>query len=181
MLLGALGGPPANLGGTELAGARFLVLEELPTVTNRSRPSRPPSDGSRRPAPDWTARRLPVDGGPGAGADRGRRGGLRVWRNAIEPRRTRCSGPHPRPLPAVGTRAADYVGALRELDRQRARLARGDGRIRRDPLSTGTCRLERLFADPDYYIANLLALRNPNLANLLGLSSLTLPAESRAA
>ena len=38
-------------------------------------------------------------------------------------------------------------------------------------------KLERLLAEPDHYAAeNLLALRNTNLANLLGLCALTLPA-----
>ena len=36
--------------------------------------------------------------------------------------------------------------------------------------------VERLLADPDHFAAeNLLALRNPGLANLLGLCALTLP------
>ena len=36
--------------------------------------------------------------------------------------------------------------------------------------------VERLLADPDLFATeNLLALRNPNLANLLGLCALTLP------
>ncbi len=75
--------------------------------------------------------------------------------------------------------AADYVAALRALDRERAawrEAVAGYDAVLLPTTANLPPKLDRLLADPAYYTTeNLLALRNPNLANLLGLCALTIP------
>ena len=75
--------------------------------------------------------------------------------------------------------AADYVAALRALDGQRAAwraATAGYDAVLLPTTANLPPNVERLLADPAHFAAeNLLALRNPTLANLLGLCALTLP------
>jgi aspartyl-tRNA(Asn)/glutamyl-tRNA(Gln) amidotransferase subunit A len=188
MLFAALdGGPATDLAGTDLAGAHFLLLED-PVVL-------PTRDGPREAFEAAVARLANA----GARLDRGLPGSIPaalavwpvvagaeaygVWRKEIEARpdlmfalirdRFRAGG---------GTLAVDYVAALRELDIQRAAWCAATAAYDAILLPT-TANLppnvDRLLAEPDHYISeNLLALRNPNIANLLGLCGLTIPAGS---
>ena len=74
---------------------------------------------------------------------------------------------------------ADYVAGLRALDGERAAWAAataGYDAVLMPTTANLPPDVERLLADPALYAAeNLLALRNPTLANLLGLCALTLP------
>ena len=75
--------------------------------------------------------------------------------------------------------AADYVAALRALDGERAAwraATAGYDAVLMPTTANLPPDVARLLADPGYYAAeNLLALRNPTLANLLGLCALTVP------
>ena len=184
LLLGALGGPTPDLDGAGLGGARFLVLEDAAALPTRAEPlaafeaalGRIEAAGAslaRAPIPAIAAT-LALAPTVIVGEAYG------VWRDAIE------AGPdqmfalvRDRFRGGATVSAADFVGGLRALDRQRAawrEATAGYDAVLCPTTASLPPDVERLYADPAFYVAeNLLALRNPGLANLLGLCSLTLP------
>ena len=103
-----------------------------------------------------------------------------VWREAIEARPELMFAPiRDRFRAGAATTGADYVAGLRALDRERvawAAATAGYDAVLMPTTANLPPDVERLLSDPALYAAeNLLALRNPTLANLLGLCALTLP------
>jgi aspartyl-tRNA(Asn)/glutamyl-tRNA(Gln) amidotransferase subunit A len=78
-----------------------------------------------------------------------------------------------------GFSGPDYVAAWETVDRCRACHARAAARFDALVLPTAPImppKLTRLIEESDYYVkSNLMTLRNTRIANLLGLSALTLP------
>jgi aspartyl-tRNA(Asn)/glutamyl-tRNA(Gln) amidotransferase subunit A len=186
LLLGIMEGRPApDLRGAELRGARLLVLETVALDGLRPDPAA---------AFDRSVARLGAAGariGQLAAPEVTEAMGLAallftaeayaIWRDTIE------SAPQkmfPRILErfrsGAGFTAADYVAGWRRLRALRRiwadRVAGADAVI----LPTAPIlppQANRLMTDDAYYVAeNLLALRNTRIANLLGLSAVTLPA-----
>jgi aspartyl-tRNA(Asn)/glutamyl-tRNA(Gln) amidotransferase subunit A len=185
LLLGALSGEPApDVSGATLDCARLLVLDDEALLPVRDAPraafeaavARLAAAGARvergLPAPVAAVMKLwPTIGGPEA---------YGVWRETIEANPDVMFPPvRDRFRLGAGIAAVDYVAALRSLDRERRAWAAATGGYDA-VLLPATANLppvvERLLADLDLYASeNLLALRNPNLANLLGLCALALP------
>ncbi len=184
LLLAALGGPTIDLGGASLGRASLLVLDDPDALPTRDEPAaafeaavtRLAAAGARVtrarvPAVAEALRLWPTVAAPEA---------YGVWRDAIEAQpdlmfdrvRERFRG-------GRDILAADYVAALRALDG--ARAAWGAATAAYDAVLLPTTAnlpptVERLYAEPAHFTAeNLLALRNPGLANLLGLPAVTLP------
>ncbi len=184
LLLSALGGPTVDLAGSGIGGAALLVLEDADVLPTREEPAAAFEAAlawlaaagakitrARVPAVAEALRLWPTVAAPEAYA---------VWRDTIEARPglmfdrilARFRG-------GRDVLAADYVAALRDLDVTRAAWAQATAAWDAVLLPT-TANLppsvERLLADADHFTAeNLLALRNPGLANLLGLPAVTLP------
>jgi aspartyl-tRNA(Asn)/glutamyl-tRNA(Gln) amidotransferase subunit A len=103
-----------------------------------------------------------------------------VWRDTIEANPDAMYAPiRDRFRLGAGIAAADYVAALRTLERARAAwhdAVAGYDAVLLPTTANLPSKLDRLLEDPNYFATeNLLALRNPNVANLLGLTALTLP------
>jgi aspartyl-tRNA(Asn)/glutamyl-tRNA(Gln) amidotransferase subunit A len=184
LLLAALGGPTVDLAGAGLRGARFLALEDPATLPTRDAPhaafeaalARLAAAGARvdrgpvaAVAP--TLALFPAVAAPEA---------YGVWREAIEANPdVMFARIRDRFRAGAAIAAADHVAALRALDGQRRAWA--DATAGYDAVLMPTTAnlppdVERMLAEPPLYAAeNLLALRNPTLANLLGLCALTLP------
>jgi aspartyl-tRNA(Asn)/glutamyl-tRNA(Gln) amidotransferase subunit A len=183
-LLAALGGPAVDLAGAGLGGARFLALEDPATLPTRDAPAaafeaalaRLAAAGARvergpLAAVAPTLALFPVVAGGEAYA---------VWREAIEANPDAMFAPiRDRFRAGAAIAAADHVAGLRALDAQRrgwTDAAAGYDAVLMPTTANLPPDVERLLADPALYAAeNLLALRNPTLANLLGLCALTLP------
>lgn len=190
LLLAALGGPATDLAGSGVGGAALLVLDDPEVLPVREGPAE-----VFEAAVAWLAaagakvtrgtvpvvadalRLWPTVAAPEAYA---------VWRETIEAAPERM---YPRILERFrGGRdilAADYVAAVRALDIVRATW-RAETAAYDAVLLPTTANLppnvERLLADADHFTAeNLLALRNPGLANLLGLPAVTLPSGTPSA
>lgn len=186
LLLGALSGDPApDLAETTLAGTRLFVLDDAALLPCRDEP---------RAAFEAAAERLAT---AGARLERGTppaelaavprlwptvaAEAYGVWRDTIEANPDVMFPPiRDRFRLGAAITAADYVAALCALDRTRAAwraATAGYDAVLLPTTASLPPKLERLLAEPDHYAAeNLLALRNTNLANLLGLCALTLPA-----
>jgi aspartyl-tRNA(Asn)/glutamyl-tRNA(Gln) amidotransferase subunit A len=186
LLLGIMEGRPApDLRGAQLRGARLLLLETVALDGLRSDPAaafdrsvaRLGAAGARieqLAAPEVTE-------AMGLAALLFTAEAYAIWRDTIEAAPQKM---FPRILErfrsGAGFTAADYVAGwrrLRELRRIWAdRVAGADAVI----LPTAPIlppQANRLMTDDAYYVAeNLLALRNTRIANLLGLSAVTLPA-----
>jgi aspartyl-tRNA(Asn)/glutamyl-tRNA(Gln) amidotransferase subunit A len=183
-LLAALGGPTVDLAGAGLRNARFLALEDPATLPTRDTP---------QAAFEAALARLAA---AGARVDRGKVAAVAptlalfpvvaggeaygVWRDTIEKNPDVMFPPIRDRFRAGGAiTAADHVAGLRALDRERRAwtdAAAGYDAVLMPTTANLPPNVERLLADPDLYAAeNLLALRNPTLANLLGLCALTLP------
>ena len=186
LLLGIMEGRPApDLRGAELRGARLLVLETVALDGLRPDPAA---------AFDRSVARLGAAGariGQLAAPEVTEAMGLAallftaeayaIWRDTIEAAPQKM---FPRILErfrsGAGFTAADYVAGWRRLRALRRiwadRVAGADAVI----LPTAPIlppQANRLMTDDAYYVAeNLLALRNTRIANLLGLSAVTLPA-----
>ena len=186
LLLGIMEGRPApDLRGAELRGARLLVLETVALDGLRPDPAA---------AFDRSVARLGAAGariGQLAAPEVTEAMGLAallftaeayaIWRDTIEAAPQKM---FPRILErfrsGAGFTAADYVAGWRRLRALRRiwadRVAGADAVI----LPTAPIlppNANRLMTDDAYYVAeNLLALRNTRIANLLGLSAVTLPA-----
>ncbi len=186
LLLGIMEGRPApDLRGAELRGARLLVLETVALDGLRPDPAA---------AFDRSVARLGAAGariGQLAAPEVTEAMGLAallftaeayaIWRDTIEAAPQKM---FPRILErfrsGAGFTAADYVAGWRRLRALRRiwadRVAGADAVI----LPTAPIlppHANRLMTDDAYYVAeNLLALRNTRIANLLGLSAVTLPA-----
>jgi aspartyl-tRNA(Asn)/glutamyl-tRNA(Gln) amidotransferase subunit A len=185
LLLGALEGrPSADLTGARIGRARLLILEDPEVLPTRDAPraafeaavERLVASGARierggRPAIAAALSLFPtVAGGEAYG----------IWRDTIEARPEAMFRPiRERFRSGAGVSAADYVAALRELDRQRAAWRASTSAFDAVLLPTTANlppNLESLLANSDFFAAeNLLALRNAGLANLLDLCALTLP------
>jgi aspartyl-tRNA(Asn)/glutamyl-tRNA(Gln) amidotransferase subunit A len=186
LLLGIMEGRPApDLRGAQLRGARLLLLETVALDGLRPDPAaafdrsvaRLGAAGARieqLAAPEVTE-------AMGLAALLFTAEAYAIWRDTIEAAPQKM---FPRILErfrsGAGFTAADYVAGwrrLRELRRIWAdRVAGADAVI----LPTAPIlppQANRLMTDDAYYVAeNLLALRNTRIANLLGLSAVTLPA-----
>ena len=186
LLLGIMEGYPApDLRGAELRGTRLLVLETVALDGLRPDPAA---------AFDRSVARLGAAGariGQLAAPEVTEAMGLAallftaeayaIWRDTIEAAPQKM---FPRILErfrsGAGFTAADYVAGWRRLRALRRiwadRVAGADAVI----LPTAPIlppHANRLMTDDAYYVAeNLLALRNTRIANLLGLSAVTLPA-----
>ena len=186
LLLGIMEGRPApDLRGAELRGARLLLLETVALDGLRPDPAaafdrsvaRLGAAGARieqLAAPEVTE-------AMGLAALLFTAEAYAIWRDTIEAAPQKM---FPRILErfrsGAGFTAADYVAGWRRLRALRRiwadRVAGADAVI----LPTAPIlppQANRLMTDDAYYVAeNLLALRNTRIANLLGLSAVTLPA-----
>ena len=184
LLLAALGGPASDLAGADVRGRQFLAPEDPETLPTRDAPriafeaalARIEAAGAqivRTPVAAIAATLALFPTVAGAEA-------YGVWREAIEANPDAMFAPiRDRFQAAARISGADYAAALRDLDGQRN--AWRDATAGYDAVLMPTTanlppEVGRLLADPDHYAAeNILALRNPTLANLLGLCALTLP------
>jgi len=186
LLLGIMEGRPApDLRGAQLRGARLLLLETVALDGLRPDPAaafdrsvaRLGAAGARieqLAAPEVTE-------AMGLAALLFTAEAYAIWRDTIEAAPQKM---FPRILErfrsGAGFTAADYVAGWRRLRALRRiwadRVAGADAVI----LPTAPIlppQANRLMTDDAYYVAeNLLALRNTRIANLLGLSAVTLPA-----
>ena len=186
LLLGIMEGRPApDLRGAQLRGARLLLLETVALDGLRPDPAaafdrsvaRLGAAGARieqLAAPEVTE-------AMGLAALLFTAEAYAIWRDTIEAAPQKM---FPRILERFrsgsGFTAADYVAGWRRLRALRRiwadRVAGADAVI----LPTAPIlppQANRLMTDDAYYVAeNLLALRNTRIANLLGLSAVTLPA-----
>jgi aspartyl-tRNA(Asn)/glutamyl-tRNA(Gln) amidotransferase subunit A len=184
LLLAALGGPAVDLAGTGLRGSRFLVLEDPQTLPTRDAPQAAFETALARLAAAGAA----IDRGPVAAVAPtlalfptiAAPEAYGVWRATIEANPDVMFAPiRDRFRAGAATSGADYVAGLRALDEQRAAWTAATADY--DAVLMPTTAdlppdVERLLADPTLYAAeNLLALRNPTLANLLGLCALSVP------
>jgi aspartyl-tRNA(Asn)/glutamyl-tRNA(Gln) amidotransferase subunit A len=185
LLLAALGGPAVDLGGAGVGGASFLVLDDADVLPTRDEPAAAfeaaiawlEAAGARitratPPAVAEVLRLWPTVAAPEA---------YGVWRETIEARpQLMFSRVLDRFRGGRDILAADYVVALRALDATRAAWRAATAAYDAVLLPTTANlppNLERLLAEADHFTSeNLLALRNPGLANLLGLPAVTLPA-----
>ena len=189
LLLAALGGPRRRPRRRRRSrGARLLVLEDPRALPTRDAPqaafeaalARLAAAGARhRPRPGRRRRRRRSRSAPTVAGGRGLRR-LARRRSRRNPERDVRADPRPLPRRRRASPPPTTSPRLRAARRAARRLARGDRRLRRGAAADRppTCRpnVERLLADPGLFAAeNLLALRNPTLANLLGLCALTLP------
>lgn len=185
LILAALAGEPApDLAGASLAGTRFLVLDDPALLPARAAPQAAFEAAAERLAAAGAALEpgLPAQAAEAmrlwptiAGAE-----AYGVWRETIEARPELMFPPiRERFRLGAGIAAHDFVAALAALDRARAgwavALASYDAALLPTTANLPP-RLDRLLAEPEHFAAeNLLALRNPNLANLLGLCAISLP------
>ena len=185
LLLALLEGrKPADLTGTSLAGARLLVLETLALDDLRDGPARGFDDAlarlttagaqiTRLTAPEVTeAMQL---AGPLFTAE-----AYGIWGPTIEAAPDKMFARIlERFRSGAKVKASDYVAGWRRLAVLRqtfaARSAGCDAVILpTSPILPPNAR--RLLVDQDYFVtANLLALRNTRIANMLNLCALTLP------
>lgn len=185
LLFSALGGPERlDLGGSRIAGMRLLLLDDPSALPTRAQPQAALDAAAERLAMAGAALvRRPVEAvgrvlslwptvaGPEA---------YGVWRDAIEADPDRMWPPIRDRFRAGGAASgAEHVAALRALATERAAWMEATSGFDAVVMPT-TANLpppvDSLLADPAYFASeNLLALRNPGLANLLGLCALTLP------
>ena len=178
------GGKAADLDGASLHGTRLLVLETLALDDLRDRPAQGFDDAiarlgragaqiSRLVAPEVTEA-MDLAGALFTAEAYG------IWGPTIEAAPDKM---FPRILERFRTgakiKAADYIAAWRKLEALRqtwaARTAGYDAvLLPTSPILPPNAK--RLMVDQDYYVtANLLALRNTRIANMLDLCALTLP------
>jgi aspartyl-tRNA(Asn)/glutamyl-tRNA(Gln) amidotransferase subunit A len=185
LMLAALAGAAApDLAGASLADARLLVLDDPEVLPVRDGPRAAFEAAAERLAAAGARleRRMPPEVAAVfelwptvAGAE-----AYGVWRDAIEANPDAMFAPiRDRFRLGAGIAAADYVAALRALHRERDAwrdAVAGYDAVLLPTTASLPPNVEQLLADPAYYAAeNLVALRNPNVANLLGLCALTLP------
>jgi len=184
LLLAAIGGPTCDLRGSRLQGLRLLALEDAATLPVREAP-RQAFEGAVETLAGAGARiaRGAVDAVPGvlalwptvAGGE-----AYGVWREAIEARPEAMYPPiRDRFRAGAGVSAADYVRALHGLGRERRRwyaATAGYDAVLAPTVANLPPNTAAALADPAHFAAeNILALRNPTIASLLGLCALTLP------
>ncbi|MFO1142177.1 MAG: amidase, partial [Amaricoccus sp.] len=184
LLLGALADAPApDLAGTSLREVRILALEDQGVLPTREGPARAASAALGRLA-DAGAR---VEAGaPAVVADVNAllpavaAGAWRTWGAAIEANPEVMFAPIRERFRGGASRTdAEYAAALQALDRARTAWSAATAGFDAVALPT-TANLppeaNAVLADHGLFAAeNLLALRNANLANLLGLCAITLP------
>jgi aspartyl-tRNA(Asn)/glutamyl-tRNA(Gln) amidotransferase subunit A len=185
LLLAALeGGTPADLTGASLSGLRFLALEGAPLVDAEPQVIQA-YDGA---VELLSAAGATVDSRPLADVDRVldlsplvfASEAYGIWKDAIEANpeamfhqvRERFRG-------GAAVSAPEYIAAWRQIEAHRAAYLAATAGY--DAVILPTCpilppNVDRLNTDNAYFIhANLMALRNTRVANLLGLCALTLP------
>ena len=185
LLLAALQGKqPADLSGATLTGTRFAVLETIALDDLRDRPARAFEDAQARLSRQGA--RIERITAPEVAEAIGLAGLLftaeayGIWRDTIEKAPEKM---FPRILErfrsGANFAAMDYVAGWRRLTEIRAQWA--DRVAGFDAVLLPTSPIlppdaNRLMTDDTYYVAeNLLALRNTRIANLMGVTSLTLP------
>jgi aspartyl-tRNA(Asn)/glutamyl-tRNA(Gln) amidotransferase subunit A len=184
-LLAALQGErPAELGGSTLSGKTLAVLETVALDVLRDRPTKGFDDAVARLARAGariTRIKAPeVAEAMGLSAILFTAEAYGIWRDTIE------KEPH-KMFPRILERfrsgadftATDYVAAWRRLHRIRAIWGNRAEVFDAVILPTSPIlppEADRLMTDDAYYVTeNLLALRNTRIANLLGVTALTLP------
>lgn len=184
LLLEAMGGPQADLGGATLAGVRLAVLETVALDDMRDRPLKGFEDALDRLARAGARiQRLAL---PEVAEAMGLAGVLftpeayAIWRESIERAPEKM---FPRILErfrsGAGIPATDYIAAWRRLEAIRClwsdRVAGFDAvLLPSSPILPPDA--NRLLTDDAYYVTeNLLALRNTRIGNLMGGCALSLP------
>ena len=185
LLFAALAGEPAaDLVGATLEDMRLLVLDDPAILPVRDAPRTAFEAAADRlgvaGARIETALPAPVPAVLELFATIAPAEAYGVWRDQIEANPESMFPPiRDRFRLGAGIAAADYVAALRILERERAawrEATAGYDAVLLPTTANLPPTLDRLLADPAYFAAeNLLALRNPNLANLLGLCAVTIP------
>lgn len=184
MLYAAMGGPGVDLNGASLEGCRFLVLETLllDGVEDASASGfaasldRLAQAGATIERRDWPALTEAYEmSGPLYAAD-----GWSYWAPMVEARGEVMFDRIRERVSAGGeVGAAHYLASwrrLRALRQDYAALTAGFDAVLCPTVAILPPKVAPLLTDADAYVtANLMALRNTRLANLMGLSSLTLP------
>lgn len=184
LLLQAMGGPQADLGGATLAGVRLAVLETVALDDMRDRPLKGFEDALARLARAGARiHRLVL---PEVAEAMGLAGVLftpeayAIWRETIERAPEKMfSRILERFRSGAGVAATDYIAAWRRLEEIRHlwsdRVAGFDAvLLPSSPVLPPDA--NRLMTDDAYYVTeNLLALRNTRIGNLMGGCALTLP------
>ncbi|MEZ5911229.1 MAG: amidase family protein [Paracoccaceae bacterium] len=185
LVLAALeGGAAADLAGSELRGARLLVLETLGTEDLRPEVERGFDDAVARlqkAGAQVTAGRIDeVEAAMGLSGILFATEAYGTWGETIEKAPEKMFPPVlERFRGGAHFRGADYVAAWQKLDRLRMTWAEKTAAYDAVILPTAPILppdAERLLSDQDYFVTeNLLALRNTRIGNLFGLAALTLP------
>lgn len=184
LILQALGGPQADLGGATLAGVRLAVLETVALDDMRDRPLKGFEDAlARLTRAGARIERLAL---PEVTEAMGLAGVLftpeayAIWRETIERAPEKMfSRILERFRSGAAILATDYVAAWRRLEAIRRlwsdRVAGYDAvLLPSSPILPPDA--NRLMTDDAYYVTeNLLALRNTRIGNLMGGCALTLP------
>ncbi|MFN4192707.1 MAG: amidase [Tabrizicola sp.] len=184
LLLQALGGPQADLGGATLAGTRLAVLETVALDDMRDRPLKGFEDAlARLTRAGARIERLvlpEVAEALGLAVKLFTPEAYAIWRETIERAPEKMfSRILERFLSGAGVAAADYVAAWRRLEAIRRlwvdRVAGYDAvLLPTSPILPPDA--QRLMTDDAYYVTeNLLSLRNTRIGNLVGGCALTLP------
>lgn len=185
LVLAALeGGPAPDLAGATLAGTRLAALQTVVMDDLRPEPAAA-FDGAVERLRGAGATVTPLDAPEVAeampmSAVLFTAEAYGIWRDRIEAAPDKMFRPIlERFRSGMDVSAADYVAAWRRLEVLRqdwhARVAGYDAVILPTAPILAPDR-ERLLRDDDYYVTeNLLALRNTRVANLMGLSAVTLP------
>lgn len=187
LLLAAMeGGTPVDLAGVSLSGLRFLAVEGVVTEGLDA----PVARGFEAALSKLSAAGAIIETGPLPDMDEVlplaaqvfASEGYGIWRDAIEAEpdamyhevRERFRG-------GAEVSAPDYIAAWRQIDRHRAHHRAAVAAFDAVLLPTSPIlppNVERLNSDSDYYKhANLMALRNTRIGNLLGVSALSLPSD----
>ncbi|PIE10730.1 MAG: amidase [Rhodobacterales bacterium] len=184
LMLGALGGPAPDLAGASLKGARFAILETIAMGDLESEPASAFASACARLEEEgavFTRIAAPEleDGfalaGPLYTADAWAEWGPRIEQNpdAMWP------PIHERVHAGADVSASDYLRAWRKLERLRARWAErvaGYDAVLCPTAPIRAPQVARLLEDSAYYVsANLLALRNTRIGNLMGGCGVSLP------
>ncbi len=185
LLLAALeGGTPADLSGVSLQGLRFGILktstfdniEDISRTAFEAAVERLEAAGARFEPVEVPAIRDAVSLGPVLFPAEA----YATWRDLIERDGEKMYPPiRNRFLLGKTTLAADFIAGFRELERLRAiyrDAVAGYDAIVLPSVQSLPPKIDALLADKDYYTsANLLALHNTGIGNLMGLAAITLP------
>lgn len=178
------GGKPVDLAGATLAGARFLIVETVVMEGVEDAPGAAfEAAVARLAAAGATVARAPFAemtrafdlAGPLYGAE-----AWAAWRDHVAAKGDRMFGQiRERVSAGAAVNAADWIAGWDELRAIRARFAAliaGYDAVLCPTVAILPPERERVAGDADYYrSANLMALRNTRMGNLLGLCGVSLP------